>query len=102
MVEIPVEAFVVRRAVHTVLRTDHVSHLEGVTYFTWKYTPFERMVKLSAVVHKFLCWGMTFGHQDGASCLLRPPQTIAEVRKMLFSLLDGWAPPFDEALDWLQ
>ena len=64
--------------------------------------PCKRAVNLSAKVHNLLLRGMTFVPPYGASRLLLPSHTIEEVIHMLFLLLDGWVPPFKEALDWMQ
>ena len=49
VVELPVEAFVMRRYVQAVTRADHVSHLEGVTTHVWQSIHFKRAGKLSDV-----------------------------------------------------
>ena len=39
VVELPVDAFSVRRSLRTVPRADHISHLEGFPPFAWQATP---------------------------------------------------------------
>ena len=45
--------------------------------------------------------GITFVTLDGASRLLNTSCDIAEVGQLLFPILVGWVPPFEETLDWL-
>ena len=48
VVEIPVEAFMVRRSIRSVPQADHVIHLEGVAPPVWKSMPCEMAVKILA------------------------------------------------------
>ena len=92
-----------RRSVHAVSRADHVSHLEGVTPSVWQATPCARVVKAAEGVNDLAYRrGITFITPYGAARLLDTSHNIAEVRQVLFPLLAGWAPPFEEALDWIQ
>ena len=102
MVEIPLEAFAVCCTVRAFPQADHVSHLEVVTPLTCKYMPFKRALKLLAGVRKFPCQVLTFVPPDVASSLLGPLLTIVEAIKTLFPLLYDRAPPFKEAIYWLQ
>ena len=45
--------------------------------------------------------GITFVTLDGASRLLNTSCDIGEVGQLLFPILVGWVPPFEETLDWL-
>ena len=49
-----------------------------------------------------LCWGLTSVPPDGTSLLLGHSLNIVEVSQMMFPLLGGQAPPFEEVLDWFQ
>ena len=102
VVEFPVDAFGVRRSVRAVLREDHIIHLEGVSPSACQATPYERVGKASEGGCDLACQGLTFVTPDGATRLLNTSCNIAEVGQLLFPILVGWAPPFEETLDWLQ
>ena len=58
--------------------------------------------KLSAGGCTLTCQGPNFVPLQGASLLLGSDLNIVEVSQNLFLLLNGWAPPSEEALNWLQ
>ena len=70
VVELPVEAFVMRRYVQAVTRADHVSHLEGVATRVLQSMPFERLGKLSAGGRNLAFQGLTFVPPYCSACLL--------------------------------
>ena len=48
------------------------------------------------------CQSLTFLPLDGSLCLLGRCANITEVSYLLIPPLDSRAPPYDEALNWLQ
>ena len=52
--------------------------------------------------HNLACRGLTFVTLDGASRLLNALRNIAEVGQLMFPILVGRAPPFEETINWLQ
>ena len=48
------------------------------------------------------CLGLTSVAPDGAARLLDTYRTIAEVGQLLFPILVGWVPPFEETINWIQ
>ena len=58
--------------------------------------------KLQGDSHKMACWGINFVPPDGTSCLLGQIFNIDDTRKVLFQLLYSQAPPYKEALNWIQ
>ena len=99
VVELPVDAFSVRRSVHAVPRSDHISHMEGVSPSAWQAMPCEIVEKAAEGGHDLTCRGFTFFTLGGASRLIDTSLKIAEVGQLLFSILIGQLPPFEETLD---
>ena len=48
------------------------------------------------------CRGLTFVAPYVAAYLLDISCNIAEVDQLLFPILVGWVPPFEETIDWIQ
>ena len=96
------DAFLRKRSVRAVPQADHISHLEGVSPYDWQVTPCKRTGKAVEGRRDLACRGLTFVTPDGTSRLLDTARNIAEVGQLLFPILVGRAPPFEEMLDWLQ
>ena len=45
------------------------------------------------------CQGLTFVTPDGASCLINTYRNIAELFQLMFPILVGWAPLFEDTID---
>ena len=102
MVELPMDDFGVWRSVCAVPREDHISHLEGVTPSVWQVTPCEKLAKAAEGGSNLACQWLTFVAPDGAAHILGNPHHIAETIQLLFLLLAGLAPPFEDILNWIQ
>ena len=102
MVELPVDAFLVRRSVRAVLRADNIIHLEGVSHSAWQETPCGMTGKAAKGGRDLSCQGITFVTPDSASRLLNTSRNITEVGQLILPILVGRTPPFEETLDWLQ
>ena len=86
VVELPVDAFSVRRYVRALPQADHIIHLEGVSPSAWKVTPCERAGKAGEDGRDLACQGLTFVTPYIASRLLDTSCNIAEMGQLLFPI----------------
>ena len=100
--ELPMDVLLVRSSVCAFPRADHISHLEGVSPSAWQATPCKRVGKLAEGGRDMACRGLTFVTPDSAYHLIETSHNIAEVTQLLFPILVGRAPPFEQTLHWLQ
>ena len=99
--------FAARRAVRTVPRIDHVAHLGGISPRDWQTKPCKRASKAAREESLKLAYrGLAFLPVKGAAWLLGReadrPVNVFKASAGLFPLLNGRAPPFEAALDFLQ
>ena len=85
----------------SVLREEHIVHLEGVPSSIRQTTPCERAGK-NTESRYLACRGLNFLFPYGASCLLGLDVNISEASRLLLPLLGIRVPPYDKALDWIQ
>ena len=64
--------------------------------------PYKRVGKAAEGGRDLSYQGITFVTPDGTSRLINTSRKIVEVGQLLFPILVGQAPPFEETLDWLQ
>ena len=76
-------------------------HVEGILPSEWQTTPCKRMGRKKDGCN-LACQGITFLPPDTAARLLGSPRNIAEASQTIPPLLSGRAPPYEEALEWLQ
>ena len=92
MVELPVESFVVRRFLRTIMRDDHVSHMGGVAPPAWQSMPCKR----AAGGRNLACLGLSFVPLYCTSWILGVEDqelNIVAVSQGIPPLLNGQAPP---------
>ena len=94
MVDIPDEAFAVRRSVCAVLQVDYVTHLEGISSPYWKTRPCKKAGKMVGTDYNNWAFrGLTFVPPDCTDWLLEReydgPLSVFDVSKGFFPMLTG-------------
>ena len=76
-------------------------HVEGVPPLDWQTMPCNSVGRKEDDGY-LACRGLDFLYPDMSARLLVSPWNIAEAYQLIFALLTSQAPPYEEALDWLQ